>query len=172
MRIIFLATLLAIICFNSISAQKIESANNAKKHNIQISVGAPAMYCGLTYEYLIRHVNKISILPRTGVGLNIFKPSFGKEFNIHTGITTLYGNKPGKLEFGLGLIHYFAENYDLEMEKNKLKYKPILYGLIGYRYEFKNNPVTLKFGITPIVVFNKDKEVFFPLAELGFGFRL
>jgi hypothetical protein len=64
------------------------------------------------------------------------------------------------------------ENYDFEMEKNKLKYKLILYGLIGYRFEFKNNPTTIKIGITPVLVFNKDNKVFFPLAELGFGFRL
>lgn len=172
MRTIFTAIFLVLICFSSINAQNIDSNSAEKKHNIQISFGAPAMYCGLTYEYMISHKNKITILPRTGVGLNIFKLSLGNEFDIHTGITVLHGNKSSKLELGLGLIHYFMENYNLEIEKNKLKYKPILYGLIGYRYEFKNNPTTIKFGITPVVVFNKNKKVFFPLAELGFGFKL
>jgi hypothetical protein len=172
MRNVFIFTFLAIISLNSISAQNTDTVFMERKHNIHFSVGAPAMYCGLTYEYMFRHLNKITILTRTGVGLNIFKPSIGKEFDIHTGITVLYGNKPSKLELGLGLIHYFMENYDFEMEKNKLKYKLILYGLIGYRFEFKNNPTTIKIGITPVLVFNKDNKVFFPLAELGFGFRL
>jgi len=45
------------------------------------------MYSGLSYEYMIRNVNKITLLLCTGVGFNIFNPSFGKEFNIYTGIT-------------------------------------------------------------------------------------
>lgn len=169
MRNILITAILTIICLNALSAQNTDSTLVERKHNIHISVGAPAMFIGLSYEYMYSHVNKITILPRTGVGFNIFKPSIGNEFDIHTGITILYGNKPSKLELGLGFVHYFMENYDFETEKNK---KPILYGLIGYRYEFKNSPMTLKLGITPILVFNKDKKVFFPLAELGFGVRL
>lgn len=172
MRNILTATFFTYIFTYSINAQNPGNNIFERKHHIQITFGAPAMYCGLNYEYSLSPINKITLLPRTGVGFNIFNPSFGNEFNIHTGITMLFGNKPGKPEFGLGFIHYFMENYDFESEKNNLKYKPILYGLIAYRYEFENNPVSLKFGITPIVVFNQDRKVFFPLAELGFGFRV
>ena len=126
----------------------------------------------MSYERLVFQDENFKILPRAGFGINIFKPSLGKEFNMLTGITALYGKKPGKLELGLGLIHYFMQQYNLESDQNYHKYKPVFYGVIGYRYDFKKNPVFFKFGVSPILVLNKDNKVFFPLIDLGIGLRI
>jgi len=141
------------------------------KNHIYLSVGAPSIYAGISYERQIFQKGKLILMSDLGLGLNIFNPSFGKEFNIQTGVTTLFGNGKHKAEFGLGLIHYFLNQSDLVTELNFYSYKPILYGLVGYRYQFENIPFGLKIGITPIFVLNKDKLTFFPLAEIGVGYR-
>lgn len=84
------------------------------------------MCCGFSYEHLVYQKNNFQILPRAGFGLNIFKPSMGHEFDIHTGIAILYGKNGGKMELGFGLIHYLFQEYDLNSESNKLQYMPLL----------------------------------------------
>ena len=128
-----------LILSGSLIAQPGRADNSARKNNILLSFGAPAIYAGLSYERLVFQNENFEILPRAGFGINIFKPSLGKEFNLHTGITVLYGKKSGKLEAGAGLIHYFMQQYDLESEQNSLKYKPVIYGVIGYRYDFQKS---------------------------------
>lgn len=76
------------------------------------------------------------------------------------------------MELGLGLIHYLFQEYDFVSESNQLQYRPILYGIIGYRYNFNKTPLSLKFGISPVLEFNKDSRVFFPLVDLGIGIKL
>jgi hypothetical protein len=171
MKILLITLLLISISINKIFAQDIKNNLDEEKHTVLMSVGAPVMYLGLTYEYKAAQINKIKILPRTGIGFNIFQPSLGSDFTIHAGIGILYGNKTSKLEIGLGLINYFTESYDFINEKNTLKYKAILYEIIAFRYELKKNPLMFKIGITPILIFNKDKNVFIPLAEIGIGYR-
>ncbi len=141
------------------------------KNHIYLSVGAPSMYAGISYERQIYQKGKLSFMTDLGLGFNIFNPSFGKEFNIQTGVTTLIGNSNHKAEFGLGFIHYFLNQTDIVTDLNFYSYKPILYGLVGYRYQFEHIPIGLKIGITPIFVLNKDKLTFFPLAEIGIGYR-
>jgi hypothetical protein len=161
-----------LILSGSLIAQPARTYNSSGKNNIFISFGAPAMYSGLSYERLVFQKGSFQILPRAGLGINIFKPSLGKEFDMHTGITALYGKKLSKLELGLGLIHYFMQQYNMESEQNYHKYKPILYGVIGYRYDFKKNPVSFKFGISPVIFLNDDNNVLFPLIDLGIGLRI
>jgi hypothetical protein len=168
-----ITTILSILFLSgSLIAQPARSYSSSGKNNIFISIGAPAIYSGLSYERLVFQKGSFRILSRTGLGINIFKPSLGREFNMHTGISALYGKKSDKLEVGLGIIHYFMQQYDLEKEHNYHKYKPVLYGVIGYRHDFKKNPVSLKLGVAPILVLNKDNNVFFPLIDLGIGLRI
>jgi hypothetical protein len=168
----YICLLLSYLLICTVNAQNSKIDTISQSNYIYLSFGAPAIYCGISYEHIIYQKNKVQILPRAGIGFNFLKPSLGNEFDLHTGITLLYGKKAGKMEMSMGFIHYFVGNYDLEIEKNTFNYKPILYGVIGYRYEFKNIPIILKFGITPVLVFNKDRKVFFPLAEFGFGYKL
>jgi hypothetical protein len=165
-------TISVFILSGSLIAQAGLPHNPARKNNIFISFGAPAIYAGLSYEHLVFQDENFEILPRAGLGINIFKPSLGREFDLHTGITALYGKKLSKLELGLGLIHYFMQQYNLESEQNYHKYKPILYGVIGYRYDFKKSPVSLKLGISPVLFLNSDNKVFFPMIDLGMGIRI
>ena len=160
-----------IILFTSLFSQVNKDTLTSKKHFF-INTGAPSMYTGISYERLVYCKNKFDLLPRIGMGFNIFKPSLGKEFNFQTGITTLYGGIRHKAERGLGVIHYFVNQYDFEREKNGYQYNAILYGLIGYRFSFKKNPLSLKLAFTPIFVINSDIWTFFPLAEFGIGFRI
>jgi hypothetical protein len=168
-----ITTIISILILSgSLIAQPARTYDSSGKNNIFISFGVPALYSGLSYERLVFHKGSIRILLRTGLGINIFKPSLGREFNIHTGVSALYGKKSGKLEVGLGIIHYFMQQYNLISEQSYHKYKPSLYGVIGYRYDFKKNPVSLKLGVAPILVLNKDNNVFFPLIDIGIGLRI
>lgn len=164
--------LLFLFFGSSLNARNICSDTISNESYVYLSVGAPAMYGGFSYEHLVYQKNNIQILPRAGFGLNLLKPSLGREFNLHTGITILNGKNEGKVELGFGIIHYLFQEYDFNSESNKLQYRPILYGIIGYRYTFNKRPVSLKFGIAPILELNKDSKVFFPLIDFGIGIKL
>jgi len=151
-------------------SQTLKPEKNTKKNQIFVLAGAPAIYAGFSYEYLVFNSHKIKILPRTGLGLNIFKPSFGKEFNFHLGISGLYGNRHN-LETGFGTIHYLLNQTEIENSSVSVSYKLGIYGILGYRYIFANNPVSLKIAVTPVFFANSDRWVFFPLAEIGAGIR-
>jgi hypothetical protein len=60
-----------------------------KKNQLYILAGAPSIYAGFSYEYLVHDSKRFKLHPRAGFGLNIFKPSLGKEFDFHLGITEL-----------------------------------------------------------------------------------
>lgn len=154
-----------------VNAQDLKSYGPGEKNHFFLLAGAPAIYSGISYERLVFDTGKIEILPRIGFGLNIFKPSLGKEFDFHLGITASYGNYHN-LETGIGTIHYLLNQTDIVTETNYKDYKFGIYGLIGYRYYFKRNPLAFKIGFTPLLFANSDKWVFFPLAEIGIGFRL
>jgi len=141
-----------------------------KKSQFYLLAGAPSIYAGFSYEYLVLDSKRFKLLPRAGFGLNIFKPSLGKEYDFHIGITGLYGNHHN-LETGFGTIHYLLNQTNIKNNTKSIDYKFGLYGLIGYRYFFPNNPLSLKIAITPVVFANPDKWVFFPLAEIGVGLR-
>ncbi|MEI7423939.1 MAG: hypothetical protein WCK18_17690 [Prolixibacteraceae bacterium] len=162
--------LVAHLC--SANAQSTNTETLSQKSYLFFSMGAPAMFCGISFENLLYEKNKIHILPRVGIGFNILKPSLGHEFDLHTGLTMLYGKKSRNLEMGFGLIHYILQQYDFVSETNKHQYKPILYGIIGYRYNFHKNPLSLKLGISPVLVLIKDNKVFFPLLDLGIGVKI
>lgn len=142
-----------------------------QKNQFFAIAGAPAFYTGLSYERLIFKSENLKILPRAGLGLNIFKPSLGKEFSLHLGVTALYGNNHN-IEAGFGTVHYLLNQRDIIRETDFVQYKFGLYGLIAYRYYLKKSPFAFKFGIVPVIFANRDRWVSFPLAEIGIGFRL
>jgi hypothetical protein len=107
-----ITTIISILILSgSLIAQPRRADNSAGKNNIFLSFGVPAIYAGLSYERLLFQKGSFQILPRAGLGINILKPSLGKEFDMHTGITALYGKKSGKLEVGLGIMHYFMQHH-------------------------------------------------------------
>jgi len=167
------AFLVLIILFlaSVVNAQDPKSYGTSEKNQFFLLAGAPAIYSGISYERLVFDIGKIEILPRIGFGLNIFKPSLGKEFDFHLGLTAIYGNNHN-LETGIGSIHYLLNQTDIVHETNYVDYKFGIYGLIGYRYYFKRNPFAFKIGFTPVFFANSDKWVFFPFAEIGIGCRL
>jgi len=152
------------------NSQNLKSGKATKQNHIFILAGAPAIYAGASYEYLVFNSHKVKVLPRAGFGLNIFKPSFGKEFDFHLGVTGLYGNNHN-LEAGIGTIHYLINQTEIENNSYSIEYKFGIYGILGYRYNFVKNPISLKIAITPVLFANSDKWVFFPLAEIGAGLR-
>jgi hypothetical protein len=164
-----------ILPFLSISlalkSQDYRPESKIPRNSIFVIGGAPAFYAGLSYERLLLESGKFRFFPRAGLGLNIFKPSLGKEFSFHAGITALYGKKHN-LEAGIGTIHYLLSQTNMNGETDYIKYKFGLYGIIGYRYYLKKSPLAFKFGITPVFFANPDKWVFFPLVEIGIGFRI
>ncbi|MCX6227448.1 MAG: hypothetical protein NTV01_22390 [Bacteroidia bacterium] len=164
--------LLTIFSLSSkVKSQSSISDNKIKKNQVYLLGGAPSLYSGFSYERIVFNKSDFTILPRTGFGINIFIPSFGKEFNINFGITMLYG-KIHKLEIGFGTIHYLLSQADISKQTNYFEYKFLIYGLIGYRYYFRRNPLSLKIGFTPVIVANPDKWTLFPMAEIGVGFRM
>jgi len=114
----------------------------------------------------------MQILPRIGIGMNIFKPSLGHECNFHTGVTILYGNRRHFAETGTGIIHYFLQQYHFRTETDHTIWKPVYYGLAGYRFGFTKKPLALKIAITPIFIPNSDNWIIFPLAEIGIAYRI
>jgi len=152
------------------NSQSFKSGKAIKQNQIFILAGAPAIYAGCSYEYLVFNSHKVKVLPRAGLGLNIFKPSFGKEFDFHLGVTGLYGNNHN-LEVGLGTIHYLLNQTEIAGYSHSVEYKFGIYGIVGYRYNFAKNPLSFKIAITPVFFANSDKWVFFPLAEIGTGLR-
>jgi len=142
------------------------------KNQLFLSIGAPSIYTGISFERLVINKSNLKILPRVGLGFNIFRPSLGKEYDIHTGLTILYGKNIHFIETGCGLIHYLINQYDYAKEDNYIHYKSIAYCLLGYRLNFSGNSLAMKIAITPIFVMNKDKWTFFPLAEIGIGYRI
>jgi hypothetical protein len=138
------------------------------KNQVYVSAGAPAIFAGFTYERLVYESGKLGIYPRAGIGLNIFRPSFGKEFDIHTGVTFLYGNK-SDIETGLGLIHYFMNQTDITNGASHPQYKLGFYSLTGCRYRFTKIPLSIKIAFVPLCFLNKDRITIFPMAEIGAG---
>ncbi len=168
---IYITLIIAALLINSLGLKAQEDSLKREKY-LYLSAGAPTIYVGLSYEHQIYQYKNSSILPRVGFGMNIFNPSFGKEYNFHTGITSLTGNKKHKLEIGIGLIHYLMQQYNFENKENGIEYKPIIYSLLGYRYNMANKPISLKIAFTPIIVLNKDNNTFFPLIDIGIGMKI
>ena len=102
--------------------------------------------------------------------MNFFKPSIGKEFNIITGLTVLYGVKH-KIETGLGLVHDFLPQYVFVNDKDYIKYKAIIYSVIGYMYQPKTKGLIVKASITPTLTINPDNLFFYPFVEIGLGYK-
>lgn len=159
------------IRISEIKAQEPSPGISEKKNQFFLLAGAPAIYSGLSYERILLIKNKFTILPRAGFGLNIFRPSLGKEFDFHLGITGLYG-RYHNLEIGFGTIHYLVNQSDISDMTHYYAYKFMIYGLAGYRYNFKRYPLSVKFGLTPVVISNFGRWVVFPFIETGLGFRI
>ena len=167
----YLITIITVLLTSSLGLKAQQDTVKREKY-LYLSAGAPTIYAGMSYEHQMYQFKNILILPRVGFGMNIFKPSFGKEYNFHTGITTLTGNQKHKLEVGIGLIHYLMQQFDFDNDKNTIKYKPIIYSLLGYRYNMINKPISLKIAFTPIIALNKDTNTFFPLIDIGIGMKI
>jgi hypothetical protein len=86
-------SILLIITGCNAMAQNGQPDSLKSKNYVYLSVGAPVLFCGFSYERLIYQKRIIQILPRAGFGLNIFRPSLGHEFDFHTGMTVLFGKK-------------------------------------------------------------------------------
>lgn len=170
-QFIIIFGLTIFVTSSAVKGQDLRLKDKSDKNHFFLLAGAHSIYSGLSYERLILKRRKIEILPRIGFGLNFFKPSIGKEFNLHFGITSLYGGNH-KIETGIGIINYLLYQEDIAKHENYYDYRLAFYGSVGYRYYFKNNPITIKLGFTPVIILNKDLLVFFPLAEIGIGIRL
>lgn len=161
------ATLL-IISLPALSEAPSPECDEGRKHSLFLLAGAPAIYAGVSYEFLAQESGRIKLLPRGGAGLNIFRPSLGKEFDLHAGITFLYGH-PHAFEAGMGTLHYFLHQSETADGVSKTQYRFGIYWLAGYRYSFNKAPLSLKVAVTPVLFFNPDRPVLFPLAEIGAG---
>lgn len=142
----------------------------SRQQAIYAAFGSPSLYSSVNYEISVFERSNYTLLPRVGIGFNIFQPSVGKEWNLNSGITGLYGKKKSKIEATLGWVHQLYPSYSYEQGKDVTKYKRIIYTGVGYRYQPQKKGIMFKFLITPTITLNPDKWEFFPLAELGLGY--
>jgi hypothetical protein len=142
------------------------------QHHIYAAFGSPSLYASVNYELNLVEKSDFTLLPRLGVGFNLFQPSTGKEWNVNTGITGLYGKKGSKMEASLGWVHQVYPSYGYEQEKDIAKYKGVVYTGLGYRYQPKTHGFMFKFLITPTFTINSGQWVFFPYVEIGLGYTI
>jgi hypothetical protein len=148
-----------------------EESTTVRQHVWYAALGSPSLYGSVNYELSVFERSSITLLPRVGLGFNFFQPSVGEEWNLNTGVTGLYGKKKGKLEATVGLVHQVYPSYVFDRQLNEVRYKGIIYGGVGYRYQ-PTKGVMFKVLFTPTFTVNSDKWVFYPYAELGIGYVL
>lgn len=170
---LFIFPLIALSTFVTDSlAQEQPKNKSTNKHFTYLAVGSPSLYISVNYEVEVWKINNLSLQPRVGVGFNVFKPSLGNEYNLNTGLSAIYGKNAHKIEVALGMVHILYSQYSYEDEKDRVKYKPVLYSGIGYRFQPQNKRIMFKCMFTPTFTLNADKATFFPYLELGIGYAL
>ena len=79
-----LLLLFFVVFFSVVQAQNRSSDTPAQDSYAYLTIGAPAMYGGISYEHVVYQRNSLQLLPRAGIEMNQFQPSAGHEFNMHT----------------------------------------------------------------------------------------
>lgn len=139
-------------------------------HTVYVSLPTQYPYTIVSYEANVLNVDKFTFKPRVGIGTSVLRPSRGRDLNLNTSLAGLYGGAKHKLEFGMGLIHNFYTNYDYDLRKDKLKYKPYMFHQLGYRLILKER-FMFKICFNQVAAVSHKKILSFSYLDLGIGYN-
>jgi hypothetical protein len=145
-------------------------AVHAPPHNaVMAALGGSGIYTSIIYERILIQHGVYQFGAKAGFGISPFKLTFPDKFNVPVGIFLIYGKKNHHPEIGIAVTSSFTSQYDLEKKSTTMQYRAIFVPAVSYRFQKPEGGFMAKFGISPLIYFNRIKTTVSPWVELGVG---
>jgi len=146
-----------------------EPYKSSAKNSILAVFGGSGKYTSLFYERSVIQTSWFQFGAKGGVGISPFSLSFPHEFNVPVGLFLVYGKKNHHPDLSLNITNLFIQQYDLGAESSYRAYKALFVPTLAYRYQKPDGGLTIKFGISPVIYFNRIQTTVSPWLEFGAG---